>query len=402
MSAEPGAALEMLAADADELKARQAAETMVAGRNVRLGDLLNAVSQAVSARQSEAAMILLGGAERFINSADEALVDHLIPELTMLLGTCWREKMNDPARRVIEFALALLAKPPYTGSYILAPVVMDFAQRAGRFALLRREDALFGEITAQSASWLAHACSGQSTALITPVMEHWLHRIVKHQRVASVPAIFAVLRELMDVEIDKTAFLEKFLLEWRFAVSTAGLKPGNPLAVELMEHLFLFALQSSNKLFWPIVIRFAGDAATDAIIRQGARDGFFMARPLLDVGRVMLGDELKFGSGAEPDSMRQMVIRLICLQVLRMANLASRGDMLAVAGDKIEEMYKSWILLPGYEPHRRSICRFFQMLLIVWAHRFRRAAKKWVPRERELSEPLLLTEEDQVKLVFLL
>ena len=402
MSAERVEAPTEQSAATDDAQARQSAEKLVAGRNANLGELMLAASHAVRAGQPAAAMILLDGAGRFLHNPDAGLMRNFIEEMVTLLGICWREKMNEPALRAIELVLEILAEPLPAGAVELAPAVAGFTQRAGRFALLRREDDLFAGIAAQSSSWLAKACGGNSAGLMQPVIEAWLYRLVKHDRVTALAAVFSAMQTLMAAETDKTALLGNFLQEWRVAASTASLKPNNPLAVQLMEQLLLFALQSDNRDFWPPIVQTSGEAAALTVARHGARDGFFAVRPLLDVGRVMLGDELKLGSSEEPSNLRQLILYLVCDQAIRIANLAARRDMGAVAGDKIEEMYGKWMGMPDQEQHRRSVCRFFQVLLIIWSHKFRRAAKRWTPRENELSEPLLLSEEDQAKLTFLL
>ena len=122
----------------------------------------------------------------------------------------------------------------------------------------------------------------------------------------------------------------------------------------------------------------------------------------MDLGRIQLNDELKFGTGPDPENPRQRIIRLVCLATLQIADVAAHGDMGAVVGDKIEEMYRTWAADPHFEPQVRSIQRFCQLLLIFWANNRKRAAKKWAPREKMLAEALLLSEEDREKLTFLL
>ena len=400
MSAEQAALSPASAVPADE-PLFAAAQQLAAAPQTKFDELMAAAGHAVSARQQGAAVLLLNGAERFL-SPDPVFLTGFIVQLTSLLGTCWREKMDEAAGKAISLALEGLERLQEPCGQETLAAAAELAQRAGRFALARRNDALFEQVAGKVSVWLAGQCDGKAAGYMLPAMEAWLHRIVRHERTAAVPAVFDSLQVLLAAETDKLAFLDGFLREWRFAVATAGLKPGNPLAVQLMEQLLLWALQADNRSFWPSVIRSAGEAAAFAATRHGVTGGFFLVRPLLDVGRVSLSDELKFGAGEEPDSLRQLLVRLICVQVLRIANLAARGDIMAVAGDKIEELYKAWVGLPESEPHRRSICRFCQMLLIVWAQHFRRAAKKWAPRETELAEPLLLSGEDQAKLAFLL
>ena len=81
--------------------------------------------------------------------------------------------------------------------------------------------------------------------------------------------------------------------------------------------------------------------------------------------------------------------------------MAAHKDFSAVAGDKIEEMYHSWLSDPEYESQKRSIERFCQLLLIFWSQNRKRAARKWTPRDEKLATPLL-SEAERQKLSFLL
>jgi hypothetical protein len=174
------------------------------------------------------------------------------------------------------------------------------------------------------------------------------------------------------------------------------------MASQFVEHLLLFTVRSADSELWLPVSEKIGEAAVLAVSKHGVQAAFSVFRPLLDVGRVNLGDELKFGTGPDPDSMRQRIIRLVCRETLRIAEMAAHADLYAVSGDKIEEMYRCWVSDPQYESHIRPIRRFCQLLLIFWSINRKRAAKNWTPRDKTLSVPLLLTEEDQAKLSFLL
>ena len=76
--------------------------------------------------------------------------------------------------------------------------------------------------TADDLTRLAKACGGNSAGLMQPVIEAWLYRLVKHDRVTALAAVFSAMQTLMAAETDKTALLGNFLQEWRVAASTAS------------------------------------------------------------------------------------------------------------------------------------------------------------------------------------
>lgn len=402
MSADSWAVLNEKLATGESEQAKSVAETLIGRQNLSFRDLVGATRHAISAKQPEVALVLLAGSEQFIRCRDVVVLQELISEMTTLLAACWREKMDAPAHKITDLVLHALSEPFPDRTKELAEVVAGFARTAGRLALLRKDDAWFDIIAMQTMTWMALAYAGAVDEQALPVLDSWMHRIVKHERLAAVSILFTVLAILVPTAADRKKFGEDFLREWRVAAATACLNPQSRVSAAMVEQLLLFALKLEDKVFWPPVAQTIGEVAGLAVTKNGVAESFSVMRPLLDVGRVMLGDELKFGTGADADSLRQLIIRLVCEQTLRVGNLAARSDITAVTGDKLEEMYKSWMGTLDYEPHVRSIRRFCQLLLIVWVHKHRRAAKKWAPRERELSEPLLLFEEEQEKLIFLL
>ena len=402
MSADSWSILNEKLAAGESEQAKAVAEVLIGAQNISFRDLTDATRYAINAKQSTVALVLLAGDERFLRCQDSVPLQEFLSEMTTLLAACWREKMDEPARKIVDMSLHALSEPLPSKTRELAEVVSGFARMAGRLALLRKDDAWFEIIAVQTMTWMALADAGTVDGQALPVLESWMHRIVKHERLSAVSVIFAVMALLVPTAADRKKFSGDFLREWRVAAATACLNPQSRVSAAMVEQLLLFAIKLEDKAFWPPAAQTIGEVAGFAITRNGVAEGFSVLRPLLDVGRVMLGDELKFGTGTDTDSLRQLIIRLICEQTLRVCNLAARNDITAVTGDKLEEMYINWMGTLEYEPHIRSIRRFCQLLLIIWSHKHRRAAKKWAPRETELAEPLLLSGEDQAKLAFLL
>jgi len=163
----------------------------------------------------------------------------------------------------------------------------------------------------------------------------------------------------------------------------------------------LLTIRAEETAFWRPVTQKIAEVASLAVAKHGVSASFTVFRPLLDVGRVNLGDELKFGTGPDETSLRQLIIRLVCTEAIRVADMAAHKDFSAITGDKIEEMYHSWLRDPSYESQTKSIERFCQLLLIFWSLNRKRAARRWTPREEKLAAPLL-SEEERGKLSFLL
>ena len=380
-------------------QALQSVPDLAAAKATTLSDMSAAIHHAIYARQPELTLTLLEGTRRFFAVSGPDDLRGLLGQMTAVLAACTREKMIEPAQKTTEMVLGLLSDPNCPASGELLPAGAKFAGWAGRFALRRNDGAWFAEIVSRTAAWAAKTGSGEA---MLETVDSWLHRILRYDRVEAIPALFEALSALYDAVEGKNAFLTNFLTEWRAVSAMACLNPESPAASLLVEELLAFAARTKEPENWAPVVEKVGEVAALAVTKHGIAAGFPVFRPLLDLGRLQLNDELKFGTGPDPENPRQRIIRLVCLATLRIADMAAHGDMGAVAGDKIEEMYRTWAADPRFEPHARSIQRFCQLLLIFWANNRKRAAKKWAPREKMLSEPLLLSEEDRGKLSFLL
>ena len=371
-------------------------------RATTLADCATAIQHAVYARRPDLVLALLQGSRRFLTVHNFRTLPAILETMTDILAACIREKMLEPARETTALVLALLGSADCPATAAMTPRVVKFAGLAGRFALRRNDGERFAGIVAATAQWAARDEDGQAGTALLEAVDSWLHRILRYDRFEAIPAVFEVLGPLCTTAADRNAFLTLFLQQWRAVATMASLNPESPAASILVEQLLALNGHINDPELWLPLTEKIGEVAALAVTRHGVAAGFPVFRPLLDVGRVQLNDELKFGTGPDPDNLRQRVIRLVCLTALKIADVAAHGDMTAAAGDKIEEMYRTWANDPRFEPHVRSIQRFCQLLLIFWANNRKRAAKKWAPREKALSEPLLLSEEDREKLSFLL
>lgn len=401
MSADNLALLRQQLASGETEAAENTAKGLQTASGLAFAKLAGAIQHAINARQPAVALLLLADSERFCaaNGSAELLVR--MEELSSLIASCRQEKLDEPARRASALALELLNVADFPQSSEAIGVVARFAGSAGSYALRRRDLDWFSPLALQTAGWAARCENRLLDEHFLPVLEIWMHRATRHKLLEAVPIIFEAVHLLVMAAADRSEFLSRFLPEWRIAAATASLNPENPQASVWVEQLLLWTIRSEDKTFWRPVMQRIAEVAGLAVSRHGVTASFTVFRPLLDVGRVQLADELKFGSGPDETSSRQMLLRMVCNEALRIAEIAAHKDFSAVAGDKVEEMYHSWLSDPDYESQTRSIERFCQLLLIFWSQNRKRAARKWTPRDERLATPLL-TEEERQKLAFLL
>ena len=390
-----------------QLAAGEHEQAGVTARNVQsasgvdFAEIVGAVHHAINARQASVVLLLLEAAKRFCAAGEGAALIVRLDSLSLVIAACRREKMAEPARLASDAALELLAASDFPRSAEALNCVARFAASAGSYALRRRDLDWFAPVARQTAAWAALCENCPIADCFLPVLEAWMHRTTRHKLMEAVPVVFEAVHLLAMAIPDRSEFLRLFLSEWRIAAATASLNPDNPQASVWVEQLLLWTIRSEDKSFWRPVMHRIAEVAGFAVSRHGVAASFSVFRPLLDVGRVQLADELKFGSGPDETSSRQMILLMVCTKALHIAEMAAHKDFSAVAGDKIEEMYHSWLSDPEYESQKRSIERFCQLLLIFWSQNRKRAARKWTPRDEKLATPLL-SEAERQKLSFLL
>ena len=333
--------------------------------------------------------------------ADSLLFVHCMEEVTLLLAACGREKMDEPAKKWVTALLAALERQSEKGSYATVKAVASFANFSGRYALRKKDVSWFAEVCLQTAGWTVRSDCPEAGVLFWPVLEAWMHRINRHALVDALPALFDALLLFLQAEMDKGKFWRGFLPYWRTVATIASLNPLHSMASDWVEQLLLLWVRGESTDAWRSVVQSIGEVSRVAVRNHEFKQAFPMFRPLTDLARVTLADELKFGSGPDPDSSRQKILRLVCEETLRICDMSARNDISSVAGDRIEEMFQYWTADPAYESQFRSIQRFCQLMLIYWSLNRRKASRKWEPREPKLTESVL-SEEDREKLSFLL
>ncbi len=402
MSVKKSDLLHQQIAAGDFEQAENTAHLLSGNTSISQDEFFRYLRHAVNARQSRLVDILAEGNPQFFAlGVDAVSLQQFMEEISLLLAACRREKMNDQAHMLVGLVLRMLEKQTAPIEQPALTAVAKFADISGRYALRRKDIRWFDDIAGQTMGWASRYGQGRPSGLFLPVLDSWMHRINRLGLVDALPVFFEAVFLLYLAETDKEDFIAAFLLEWRSVTTIASLNPVSPMASEWVEQLLLLTIRTENGSYWRQVTQRIGEVASLAVTKHDIQASLPIFRPLLDVGRVNLSDELKFGSGPDPASLRQRIIRLVCDETLKIVDMAARTDISAVAGDKIEEVYHSWINDPAYESQSNSIRRFCQLLLIYWSMNRKRAARKWTPREKKLSEPLL-TDEERAKLTFLL
>jgi len=325
--------------------------------------------------------------------------DSGLQEANTKLALAMQERDADQVRLLLDSSITAWANSPHSSD---RQDVLQFATLAGRWALQRNDMVLFTDIAERTGRWCSTVTQAGAAEGILPVLDSWLHRIIRHDRSDAIAPLFGALQAACKGTGMPETLLQGFLPDWRVAAGQAALNPESPMARMLVESLLQFAAAYEKQDIWFLALDAVSQVGALSVQKYGVVDGFPVVLPLLEQGRILLLDELKFADGPDSDSLRQAVIRRICRQGLHVAEIAARADVTTNAGDMIVLLHQSWKSTPMMDSYEKSIKKFCQLLLLYWANNRKRTARRWEPQDAEMRVPLLFTEEEHAKLTFLI
>jgi len=328
-------------------------------------------------------------------------INQFMSRIKVMVVSAWKRRLDESAVNLSRLGLVIAARHAEKTVPATDKLVTGFAGRCGSLAMARKNGEWLTAVRQGFCVWLLARPIGQAIEVLS-VLTEWLYPMVKVDRPEWVEEIFQVIDILVEQGLWEKAESDGFLEEWRSATAIASLNPYSRMASMLVERLIKSAMDRRNPDYWQAVVRQAGTIFSLAITRYALVDGFPILRPIFDAGRLLMLEELKFGSGEETDGdLRQKALRLILFQGLQALELAARSELTSTAADMIEKMYGVWTADPEYIPYRRSIKKFCQLYLIYWSQIRRRQAKNREPLNRELVEPFMFSDEEWGKLDFL-
>ena len=175
----------------DYEQAETTAKRLAADTSFSFDGFICETHHAVNARQPKLALILLESAERYFTTAvDAKQLESRVEPLTLLIASCRREKMDEPARRLSGLVLELLDKPDFSSSREALAGIAKFAGIAGRYALRRKDLDWFSAISRQTVAWAVRCESGAAGQAFLPVLDSWMHRITRQELFDGVPVVF--------------------------------------------------------------------------------------------------------------------------------------------------------------------------------------------------------------------
>jgi len=191
-----------------------------------------------------------------------------------------------------------------------------------------------------------------------------------------------------------------FLQEWLRLAGIAALNPESALAPAMMFTGLQTAGKQEDILLWTLAVSAAGQISAQGIQQRGIAKAFSVLYPILETGRILLGNELKFGGDGYADSYRQQALLVVVNESLILMNLAARRSLISAADEMIAEARSSWLNYPPASYTRKQAKKYCQLLYFYWCRTQCKSGYRGKETEMELTVPLRLTEKDRQRLKF--
>ncbi|MBP1763339.1 MAG: hypothetical protein H6Q65_397 [Firmicutes bacterium] len=312
-----------------------------------------------------------------------------------------KEKENFIAAKATDgiFTILLLRKKNISAEVV--QVCLQGLKEIGVLALNRHDIGLFREIVMRLTEWAVTKNGFEAPIELTEIFSVWLHAIVAkedEQGLEVVTDFFIRFISDRNLPVEKSI---SFLQEWLRFAGIASLNPGNVLAPMMMFSGLDAAVKKQNLPLWILAVSAAGQIPARIIQTRGITKAFPVLYPLLESGRILLGNELKFGGEGYGDSYRQQALLVIINETLILLNLGAQQDLISTPDEILAEVRNTWL---NYSPAcftRKQAQRYCQLLYYYWRQTKCKPDRHSKNTERELLVPLRLSEQDRQRLKFL-
>lgn len=354
---------------------------------------------ALRTKQPDTAGMILDAFKPLMRCLPKEYMPSVAEQLTLIGAVALKEKQYFLVAKAAENILAILERADLTSEKPIVQASLRALKVMGSIAVRRRDPALFREIAARLARWVIDNTEYNLSGEIVPVLNVLLHRIVKSGDTAIFDVFSELIVQLCEAGVWSEEAINLLLPEWTNLAGLACLDPNSVLAVKIIEIMPCLIDKGQNIRQWTLVVNNTGQVAKLAISHHGLKDAFPVVVPLLEMGRRYFMAELKFGEYA--DGFRRQVLFKILKECLMLITFVARQDMTVTPGDVVADIFQLWLIHPPAAANPKSIKKFCQLLLIFWTRTRRRQAKRYIPANRELIEPELISEDEKKRLEFL-
>jgi hypothetical protein len=339
----------------------------------------------------------------FILDSYRPLIRQLSPEdipavaehLTVIGVIALKQKENFLVAKVTEIIFLITDRADTPGDKTILIAILKAFKVIGVFSLRRRDIALFREISVRFTSWfITNHPLVNVTEEIIGMLVGWLHRIIGMNDPVLLEMVEDCAYNLIDSNVLVEESMELLFAELGNLAASACLNPNSILAGSIISFLFTVASREEESRHWTRVVAIAGRVIKLAVSCHGIIMAFMIFYPMLEIGRTLLWSELRFVQCI--DEARQEMLFAIVKESLIIISFAAKQDLIGSPGQTIVEIFKCWVEKPGMFVHHKSIKKYCQLLLFFWL-KDKRQAKKYMPHNNELIEPMLFSDSERIR-----
>ncbi|MDD4601986.1 hypothetical protein SDC9_27474 [bioreactor metagenome] len=357
----------------------------------RLGSI---IIMAIRNKQPDIAAIVIGAFRPLIRNIAIQDLALAIEQLTLIAVLATRLKYSFLLAKVVEAVFEAAGRKECSHDSKAMLAVLRSTRIIGTFALRRHEYELFRELLVRLKKLVTG--SGNSIPEVEWLFVMWLHQLAKSGDDAALESVANLALELFDSQAISINGAIIIITESSKAAGTASLNQSNKVSPLILQFILELASKSRDPALWRKAVNVIGQVSTLAVSRRGIAEAFDVFLPMLETGRRLLADELKFG--VFTDDYRKNRLFVIIRECILVAELNARQDMTKSTGEVITEIYEQWVRLPQSAAINKSLKRYCQMLLLYWQNTRQRQARRGMPDNKRLLEPMLISDEDKKRL----
>lgn len=313
-----------------------------------------------------------------------------------------RAKQNFVAAKATDILFAVLERTDVTADRQAVASALGMMKILGKHALKRDDTDYYRELITRLCAFLAAdpqpAVQPQALAELVSL---WLQVIVSKQNETALQLLTDNVLQLNEAKLLNQELLCHLLPDWQDIAGIASLNPYSTMAPTVIRSMVALAVSSGNISLWNVTTD--GIAKTVRLItgQYSVQQAFPLLQPLLDESRKMLSAELRFDVASPVSAFRQQALCSVLRETLSVAEFAARTRISASPYDIFAEFFACWSAAYSADFHVKSTKRLFQLLIAFWQKNMSQQAKKQIPANAELLEPVLLNEMDVNKLSFM-
>ncbi|MEG6584610.1 hypothetical protein [Dendrosporobacter sp. 1207_IL3150] len=351
--------------------------------------LMAVAVSALRVKQPDVAGYVLDAYKPLIRNLSDTAKISTIEQLTLIAMVSLKSRNAFMLAKITDLICLLLEQLDKNTSKKVIISGLRGLKVIGAMSLKRHDEALFREISLKVGS-INQFDEEDISIEIVHILTGWLHRVIKNEDKVMFSIFVQSTLEFYERGTINNKIFAIIVNEWQNLAGTAVLNPRSSMAAEILDFLLLASERRFDERCWLLAISAAAKTARLAISQHELEDGFKIAYPLLDMGRRLLGTELRLMDNT--NDMRQKALFLIVRESVMLASLQARKDMTSSTGEIIAQLYNCWARYPNMRGNQKSVKKYCQFILLYWMKNRKRQARRGIPEKNELTEPSLLTE----------